>query len=530
MHIAHTSPYYSRRSPVLAHNVVATSQPLAAQAGLSVLGKGGNAVDAAIATAAVLTVVEPTGNGLGGDAFAILWDGKELHGLNASGRSPRGWTPERFAGRSSMPERGWESVTVPGGVSAWKQLSDRFGRLDFATLFEPAIHYAENGFIVSPIVAELWARGAEILSRQPGFAAHFMPGGKTPAAGALFRSADLAESLRLIAETGGEAFYTGPLAEKIAAFAAEHDAAMTMDDLAAHRNDWCGTISQGFAGGELHEIPPNGQGIAALMALGILEHLGIERCEVDSVEALHLQIEAMKLAFRDMWAFVADRDYMKDVNERDLLDDAYLAERARLVDPNRAQDFKAGAPKKGGTVYLTVGDENGMMVSFIQSNYSGFGSGVVVPGTGISLQNRGSDFSLKNGHQNEVGPSKRPFHTIIPGFMMKDGAPLMSFGVMGGPIQSQGHVQMVLRTQLWKQDPQVAIDAPRWRVTQGLEVALETGTKPDLVQGLRDRGHVIALESPDTAFGFGGAQIVHRIEEGYIAGSDSRKDGQAVGF
>ncbi len=531
MQYRHDPLYASRRSPVFARNVVSTSQPLASQAGLSILAKGGNAVDAAIAAAAVLVVVEPTGNGLGSDAFAILWDGKELHGLNASGRSPAAWTPDRFAGSDAMPLRGWESVTVPGAVAAWRDLSARFGKLPFEALIEPAIGYAENGFLVSPIIAELWARGGEILNKQPGFAEHFMPGGQTPAAGTLFRSDDLARSLRLIAETKGEAFYRGELAARIAAFAKEHGGAMTEDDLAAHASDWCGTIHQRFGEVDLHEIPPNGQGIAALMALGILRHLGIERFEPDSVEALHLQIEAMKLAFRDMWAFVADREHMREIEETHLLDQSYLADRAKLVDPDRAQDFKAGAPKHGGTICLSACDENGMMVSFIQSNYSGFGSGVVVPGTGISLQNRGHGFSLAKGHPNEVAGGKRPFHTIIPGFVMKDGQPLMSFGVMGGPIQAQGHVQMVLRTQLWGQDPQTAVDAPRWRAMEGLEVAIEAAAGDDVLSALEAKGHRVVRETGDAvAFGFGGAQLVHRVAGGYVAGSDPRKDGQAVGF
>lgn len=531
MQYRHDALYASRRSPVFAPNVVSTSQPLASQAGLSMLARGGNAVDAAIAAAAVLVVVEPTGNGLGSDAFAILWDGEELHGLNASGRSPAAWTPDRFAGQDAMPMRGWESVTVPGAVSAWRDLSERFGKLPFEALLEPAIGYAENGFLVSPIIAELWTRGGEILHKQPGFSEHFMPGGRTPAAGTLFRSDDLARSLRLIAETRGEAFYRGELAARIAAFAKEHGGAMTENDIATHENDWCGTIHQRFGEVDLHEIPPNGQGIAALMALGILKHLRIERFEPDSVEALHLQIEAMKLAFRDMWAFVADREHMREVEETHLLNQDYLAERAKLVDPARAQDFKAGAPKHGGTVYLSVGDESGMMISFIQSNYSGFGSGVVVPGTGISLQNRGHGFSLAKGHPNEVAGGKRPFHTIIPGFLMKDGQPLMSFGVMGGPIQAQGHVQMVLRTQLWGQDPQTAVDAPRWRAMEGLEVAIEAAAGDTVLSALETKGHRVVRDTGDAvAFGFGGAQIVHRIDGGYVAGSDPRKDGQVVGF
>jgi gamma-glutamyltranspeptidase / glutathione hydrolase len=528
MKLRHDSLYPSRRSPVLARNIVATSQPLAAQAGLRMLMAGGNAIDAALAAAMTLVVVEPSGNGLGSDAFAIIWDGNELHGLNASGRSPAGWTPERFAG--GMPERGWDSVTVPGAVSAWADVSARFGKLPFDELLAPAIGYARDGFLVSPVIGELWRRAQITLGDQPGFAEAFLPGGRAPRAGEVFAAPALADSLQLIAETRGEAFYRGALAERIAAFAREHGAAMTEADLAEHRNDWCGTISTDYDGVSLHEIPPNGQGIAACMALGILGHLGLERYEADSVEALHLQIEAMKLAFRDVDAYVADEAAMEKVRTADLLDEAYLASRARLVDPARATDFASGAPRNGGTVYVTAADADGMMVSYIQSNYMGFGSGIVVPGTGISMQNRGFGFVNEPGHPNCVGPRKRPRQTIVPAFLMRGAAPLMSFGVMGGPMQPQGHLQMTLRTQLWGQDPQTAADAPRWRVVSGLRVAVEESLDEALANALTALGHVIIRESPDDAFGFGGAQMIQRVDGGYIAASDPRKDGQAVGY
>lgn len=529
MHLRHDPLYPSRRSPVLAGNVVATSQPLATQAGLSILQQGGNAVDAAIATAAVLTVVEPTGNGLGSDAFCILWDGKELHGLNASGRAPAAWTPERFAG--GMPQRGWDSVTVPGAVRAWVDLSERFGRLDLAAVLAPAIGYAEDGFIVSPVIAALWAKGAETLAGQPGFAETFMPGGQAPRAGERFRNPGAARTMRAIAETGGRAFYEGEIAEKIAAFARAHGGAMTVADLAGHRNDWCGTLSQGFDDVDLHEIPPNGQGIAALMALGMLRHTPIRDHGPDDLAAVHLQIEAIKLAYRDLHSFVADRGHMRDVTEVMLLDPGYLETRAALIDRGRAQDFGPGAPKRGGTVLMSVADASGMMVSFIQSNYAGFGSGVVVPGTGVSMQNRGFGFTTEAGHPNQVAPGKRPFQTIIPGFVMKDGAPLMAYGMMGGPIQAQGHVQLLLRTQLWDQDVQSAADAPRWRAIEGLDVACEPTMAGPLLEGLRALGHRVQVEAPDNAFGFGGAQLIQRLPGGgYAAGSDPRKDGQAAGF
>ena len=529
-HYRHDPLYASRRSPVLARNVVATSQPLAAQAGLRMLMRGGNAVDAALAAAMTLVVVEPTGNGLGSDAFAILWDGRELVGLNASGRSPAAWEPGRFEGRTAMPEKGWDSVTVPGAVSAWAALSQRYGNLPFADLLEPAISYARDGFLVSPMIAKLWERGAEALSGQPGFREHFMPSGAAPRPGTLFASPATARSLTSIAETGGESFYRGALAERIAADAKRHNGALTLDDLANHTVEWCGMIQQPFGNVALSEIPPNGQGIAALMALGILNHCGIERFACDSVDALHLQIEAIKLAFRDMWAYVADPDHMTFPGHTDLLHPDYLESRAGLIDPQRATDFRSGAPKAGGTVYVSAADDNGMMVSFIQSNYAGFGSGVVVADTGIALQNRGAGFTLEPGHPNQVGPRKRPFHTIIPGFITKDAAPLAAFGVMGGPIQAQGHVQVLLRTQLWEQDPQTAIDAPRFRVMNGLDVAIEPTFGEAVVAGLATRGHRLSQEPPEASFGFGGAQMIQKIAGGYVAGSDPRKDGCAVGF
>ena len=531
MYLRHDALYASRRSPVLAENAAATSHPLATQAALAMLARGGNAVDAAIAAAATLTVVEPTGCGLGSDAFCILWDGKDLHGLNSSGAAPAAWTPEYFAGQAEVPFRGWGSVTVPGAVSAWAELIDRFGALDLPTVMAPAIGYAESGFTVTPVIGALWARGAELLGDQPGFAGMFMPGGRPPRAGERFASADMARSLRMIAETGGRAFYEGALAERIAADARAHGAALTLEDLAAHRPEWCGTLATGFRDVALHEIPPNGQGIAALMALGMLEHLELDALDPDEPMALHLQIEAIKLAFADLHAFVADARYMHRVTPQDLIAPDYLKSRASLISRATAQSHGPGAPKAGGTVYLSTADASGMMVSFIQSNYSGFGSGVVVPGTGISLQNRGAGFTLDPGHPNEVGPHKRPFHTIIPGFLMQGDTPKMSFGVMGGPMQAQGHVQMVTRTQLWGQDVQTAIDAPRWRFVEGSEVACEASLPEPTRAALADLGHAITVEPPDSAFGFGGAQLIEKLDSGgYAAGSDPRKDGHAAGF
>ena len=525
-----TNPYPSTRSAVMGRNVVSTSQPLAAQAGLRMLLAGGNAVDAAIATAMTLTVVEPTGCGLGSDGFAIVWDGQALHGLNASGRSPAAWSADRFASRAAMPDKGWDAVTVPGAVSAWSALSRRFGRLPFATLAAPAIDYARNGFPVSPVISHLWAMGGERLGGQPGFADCFLPGGRAPQAGELFRSEGHASTLEAIADSHGEAFYRGPLARKMAAHARENGGLMTEDDLAAHSADWCSTLAQPFAGSVVHELPPNGQGIATLMALGMMEALGIGNQPVDDVDTVHLSIEAMKLALADLHEFNADIDAMR-VTPAELLAPAYLAERARLIDRNQAGDPGHGTPRPGGTVYVAAADASGMMVSFIQSNYMGFGSGIVVPGTGISLQNRGHGFSLAPGHANQVGPSKRPSHTIIPAFAMHaDGTPQMAFGVMGGPMQSQGHLQMALRVLHYRQNPQAAADAPRWRVTGGRQVAVEPGFDAGVVGALAARGHDITVERGNGVFAFGGAQLVLRDGGAYIAGSDPRKDGQAVGY
>lgn len=521
-------PYTSQRMPVLARNCVATSQPLAAQAGLRMMMKGGNAVDAALATAIALTVLEPTSNGIGGDAFCILWDGRELKGLNASGRSPSGWTPELFKDHAAMPKRGWSSVTVPGAVSAWVDLSSRYGRLPFADLFEPAIGYARDGFMVSPTIARLWANGAAELGTQPGFAEAFMPYGRAPRAGEKFVSKAHAVTLTRIAETKGEAFYHGDLAEKIAAFAKLHNAALTAADLAAHCNDWVAPIGIDYRGYTLHEIPPNGQGIAALMALGILENFDVAEMPVDSPDSLHLKIEAMKLAFADINEYVSDISTMR-VRPEQMLNKTYLKERAKLIDMNAARAPQHGQPTTGGTVYLTAADASGMMVSYIQSNYSGFGSGVVVPGTGIALQNRGSGFTLKSSHANVVAPRKRPFHTIIPGFLTKGGQPLMSFGVMGGSMQAQGHMQVVSRLVDHGQNPQAASDAPRWRIDSGVKVGIEHGVPPETITALRSRGHDMP-QADRWSTDFGRAQLIYRMEDGYLAASERRTDGQAVGF
>ena len=521
-------PYPWPRKPVLAANVVATSQPLASQAGLRMLLAGGNAVDAILATAITLTLVEPVSNGIGSDAFAILWDGKQLHGLNASGRSPAGWTPEFFAGQKAMPQRGWNSVSVPGAISAWRMLSERFGKLRFEQLFEPAIHYGRNGFLVSPTIARQWALQAKELHVQPGFAQAFMPNGRPPQAGEMFRFPDHAATLEKIAATKGEAFYRGEFAHKLEAHSAQHGGAMTASDLAAHASDWVEPLQLDYRGYTVHELPPNGQGIAALIALGIIENFDVASHQVDSAGSLHLQIEAMKLAFADVYAYVGDPAHMK-MRPQDMLDREYLKQRAKLIDMKRAQDFGHGTPPGGGTVYLTAADASGMMISMIQSNYMGFGSGVVVPGTGISLQNRAATFVMKPGHANQVGPQKRPFQTIIPGFVTRDGKPVMSFGVMGGSMQPQGHLQVMVRIADYGQNPQAASDGPRFRIVQGMDVNVEGGLAATTVEELTRRGHRI-VELKEGYMDFGSAQLIWKLDGGYLAASDPRRDGQAVGF
>ncbi|MXZ80559.1 MAG: gamma-glutamyltransferase family protein [Gammaproteobacteria bacterium] len=512
----------------MGRNMVAASQPLAVQAGVRALQSGGNAVDAALATAITLTVVEPTMNGIGSDAFCILWDGNRLHGLNASGRSPKAMTVNDFAGMDSMPERGWDTVTVPGAVSAWVALSDQFGKLPFERLFEDAIGYAENGFQVTPITARLWAEAEELFAGFPDFGV-FLPDGRAPGSGELFRLPDQARTLEKIASSRGEAFYRGELAERIVAASKNGGGKMTMADLDAHQCDWVEPIGGRYRDHVLHEIPPNGQGLGALIMLGILEKTRFLEYEPDSADALHCQIESMKLAFADTFRYVSDPAW-SDMDPGRLLDPEYLARRAELIDMNRAGSPGHGVPPKGGTVYLTAADESGMMVSYIQSNYAGFGSGIVIPGTGISLQNRGAGFTLEPGHPNQLAGGKRPFHTIIPAFLTKDGRPVMSFGVMGAHMQAQGHAQMLIRVLDQGLSPQAANDAPRWQVCQDNTVLLESGYGEDLRAALRERGHVVHDFEFEQIFEMGGAQLIVKTEVGYVGGSDPRKDGMAAGY
>lgn len=515
-------PYRSQRAPLLADNMVATSQPLAAQAGLEMFYRGGNAVDAALAAAITLTVVEPTSNGLGSDAFALVWDGTQLLGINGSGRAPAAWSTDYFAGHTSMPRLGWDAVTVPGAVSVWVELSARYGKLAFAELFDAAIHYAEEGYAVGPITAAQWRNQAPQFEAYPEFARHFGP---APAAGQRVRLPATARSLRDIAATRGVSFYHGEIATRIEQAARAAGGALRMSDLAAHRADWLAPIAQNYRDVVLHEIPPNGQGLAAQIALAILAHHDVPA--LDSVAAIHLQLEAMKLALGAAAEHFADPRAMH-VTPSELLEAGSIARAAARIGP-RAMDLPpVSLPISHDTVYLSAADASGMMVSFIQSNFHGFGAGIVIPDTGIAMQNRGHGFSLDPRHPNCVAPGKRPFHTIIPGFVTRDGQPLLSFGVMGGHMQAQGHVQMVTRLFDYGQNPQAASDAPRWRIEPDFSIAIEHDFDTRVATELVARGHKVIVD--DNPRGFGGAQLILRTSAGYVGGSDHRKEGLAVGF
>ncbi|CAN5176113.1 gamma-glutamyltransferase family protein [soil metagenome] len=552
------NPYPRSRTALFARNVVSTSQPLAAQAGLRIMALGGNAVDAAIAAAAVIMQTEPVSNGLGSDNFALVWDPKEgkLLGLNASGVAPAAWDHGYFKSRygsdlvKDRPVRGWDTVTVPGAVAGWVTLHRRLGRLPFAELFGPAIEYADRGFAISPNVQEKWALAVPLLREQPGFAEHFMPKGRAPEVGEHFKLAGAARTLRRIAESGGADFYQGEVADAIAAHAAAHGGALKKSDLSSFFDNigseagahWVDPISMPYRAAdgkqyELNEIPPNGQGIAALIALGIIDRSprfaeAVAAEGIDCAEAQHILIEAMKLGFADTYAHVADRRSMA-IDAAVLLDGDYLTSQARRIDTGRAQTFTTGLPPKGGTIYLSAADESGMMISLIQSNYMGFGSGVVVPGYGVSLQNRGHGFSLDPAHPNLVTPGRRPFHTIIPAFLTEGGQPRMSFGVMGGNMQPQGHLQTLVRMLTARQQPQAACDAPRWKWMQGASIEIESTMKPDVANGLAQRGHEMTSGN-DSYMDFGAGQFIWSLGDpkvdGYVVASDPRRDGQAVGY
>jgi len=482
------------------NNAIATSHPLAVRAGEQIFAQGGSAVDAAIAAAAVLTVVEPTGCGLGSDAFAQVWDGRQLHGLDASGPAPAAWMPEYFVNKHGpidrVPQRGIDSVTVPGAVAAWSVLSARFGQLPFADLIQPAIDLAQNGHAIT----REW--NIQDYYKQPGFVEVFSRRGRVPLSGETFPLPAIAHGLETIAHTHGQAFYTGEIARALIVFSQQHGGAMSLADLANYQPEWVTPISQNYQGYTVHELPPRGQGVAALMALGILEHFDLE----DNALSTHLQIEAVKLAFVDVYQHVARPSA---VTVEQLLDPVYLKQRADLIDPERATDFGAINPVLGGTIMVTAADAAGQMISLIQSNYQGFGSGCVEPTYGISLQNRGHAFLVK-----DVAPSQRPFHTIIPAFVFENGQPVMSFGVVGGNMQPQAHVQCLVRVLKYKQSVQAACAAPRWRFDQGLEIAVEPGID---AADLQRRGHVIN----NTNSNFGVGQFVWRDSK-YTAVSDGR--------
>ena len=536
MTLSYDNPYRTTRLPVFARNMVATSHPLAAQAGLRMAQQGGNAVDAAVAAAAAMTICEPVSNGLGSDAFCILWDGQQLHGLNAAGRAPAKWSADyfrrKYGAADAPPKRGIDSVTVPGAVSAWVQLNKRFGRLPLADVLAPAIDIAERGYAVPVVVQQKWAAAVPELESQPGFSQAFMPWGRAPQVGELFRFPAAAQALKRIAASRGVAFYGGEIAHAIQRFAAAQGGVIEASDFERYQPEWVDPLAIGYRGHQLHEIGPSTQGIAALMALGMLENFDMKALGADRVSAKHVQIETMKLAFADVYRSVAEPSWMA-VSPAQMLDAAYLKSRAKLIRMNKAQDFGPGLQPQGGTIYLTAADESGMMVSFIQSNYLGFGSGCVEPEFGVSLQNRGHGFSLSDDSPNVVAPGKRPFHTIIPAFLTKDGQPVMSFGVMGASMQPQGHVQTLVRMLDHGQSPQAACDAPRWRVNQGLSLNVEASMDPAIVEGLQARGHRIEAIN-DSYQDFGAGQFIWRLGEpgveGYVGASDARRDGLVAGF
>ena len=528
-------PNPSRRIVIHACNGMAsTSQPLAAQAGLAIMQKGGNAIDAAIATAAALTVVEPTSNGIGSDAFAIVWTKDKLHGLNASGYSPAGISIEALKerGLDEMPQLGWAPVTVPGAPAAWSELSSRFGRLPLTELMKPAIDYAQNGYPVSPVCAFAWQKAfnkylAEVKGDEfkPWFET-FAPKGRPPEAGEMWHSPDHTRSLRLIAQSGAEAFYRGELAEKIDAFSRRYNGFITASDLAAYEPTWVEPIKIDYRGYSIWEIPPNGQGIVALMALNILKEFPLN--QLDPIEAAHVKIEATKLAFSDALRHVADPAYMT-VRTEDLLSQFFARMRKEAI-RDQAIMPQSALPNRGGTVYLCTADGEGNMVSYIQSNYMGFGSGLVVPGSGIALHNRGHNFSMDPQHDNCLAPCKRPYHTIIPGFLTKGDQPVGPFGVMGGFMQPQGHVQVLSNMIDENMNPQAALDAPRWQWISGKTIQMEHAMPQHIAQALAEKGHDIEVALHNTGFGRG--QIICRDPQTGVlsGGTEPRTDGTVAAY
>jgi gamma-glutamyltranspeptidase/glutathione hydrolase len=537
---------HASRSEVIApHGMAATSQPLATQIALDILKAGGSAADAAIAANAALGLMEPTGCGIGGDLFAIVWDAEneELTGLNASGRSPKSLTLQYFKdkGMTSIPPRGPLPVSVPGTVDGWFELHGRYGRLPMQEILAPAIAYATNGFPVSEYIAFLWAINAERLKDYPGFEETFMPGGQVPEKGQLFRNPRLAKTYQTIAREGRGAFYKGDIARKIDSYIAERGGFLSYEDMAAHQSEWVTPVSTNYRGYDVFELPPNGQGIAALQILNILEGFDIGNMGFGTAEYIHTLVEAKKLAFEDRARFYADMDFV-DVPVDKLISKDYANERRKLIDSTRAaMTYPAGDAilEAGDTIYLTVADKDGNMVSLIQSNYRGMGSGMTPGDLGFILQDRGELFSLTEGHANVFEPGKRPFHTIIPAFIMKDGKPWISFGLMGGAMQPQGHAQIVVNMIDFGMNLQEAGDAARVnhqgsseptdaKMTTGGIVHLETTFSQETRAALEAMGHTLG----ESDGGFGGYQAIMRDEEQgvYYGASESRKDGHAAGY
>ena len=528
-------PYPSSRKVVFAKNgMVAASQPLAAEAGLAVMRGGGNAVDAAVAAAACLTVVEPASNGIGGDAFALIWTKGKLFGLNSSGAAPRAISLEAAAagGITRIPRYGWMPVTVPGAPAAWAAMVQRFGSLSLKQVLEPAADYAENGYPVSPVLGEYWERAfhhcrtaLEGREFEPWFRT-FAPGGSPPGIGEIWRSKDHARTLRLIGESDAETFYRGETARRIDAFSREFNGFLRAEDLAAFQPEWVQPISVNYRGYDIWELPPNGQGLIALIALNILKGFTFP-CE-DPVDTSHRLIEALKLAFADGLEYIADPSRMS-LSAEALLEESYAENRRRTIG-ERAAEPAAGSPEPGGTVYLAAADAMGNMVSFIQSNYMGFGSGLVVPGTGIALHNRGCGFSLNPGDANCLAPGKKPYHTIIPGFITKDSQALGPFGVMGGFMQPQGHVQVMMNMIDFQLNPQAALDAPRLQWLEKKRVAAEPDFPRHIARALARRGHEIVVSMDQGSFGRG--QIILRDPKTGVlsGGTEPRADGTVAAY
>jgi gamma-glutamyltranspeptidase/glutathione hydrolase len=541
-----TGKMFATRSEVIAVNgMAATSQPLATQVALDILKSGGNAIDAAIAANAVLGLVEPTGNGIGGDLFAIVWDAKtqKLHGLNASGRSPMSLSLDYFKenGIESIPRYGPLPVSVPGAVDGWYELHGKFGSLDMEQILAPAIRYAREGFPVTELIAYYLDRSAARFEKYPGFADTWMPAGQTPSKGEVFKNPRLADTLEKIARGGRDEFYKGDIARTMADFMKSQGGFLAYEDLANHRSEWVEPVSTNYRGYDVWELPPNGQGIAALQILNILEAYDIAGMGFDSADYIHTFVEAKKLAFEDRAKFYADPDFNK-IPVAELISKEYANERRALIDPARAaRSFDAGNPalKEGDTIYLTTADAAGNMVSLIQSNYRGMGSGMVPTDLGFMLQDRGELFSLAEGEFNTYAPGKRPFHTIIPAFVTRDGKPWLSFGVMGGATQPQAHVQIIVNLLDFGMNLQEAGDAPRilhygssqptgTTMADGGNVYLETGFDAEVIRELLGRGHKVGYTRGD----FGGYQAIMRdLDTGvYFGASESRKDGQAAGY